>query len=722
MSDAIARDEYRPPYVAAAIAATLVLVLYVGTLGPSTAMWDTSEYIAAAYILGMPHPPGNPFFVLLGRVWSMLPVAPEVAARINLLSATCSAVSAGLWFLVTERVVRDWLSQRALRLIVASLAALIGATAFTVWAQSVVNEKVYTVSLVGLALIAWLMLRWLDSPDGPRADRTLVLVAYLLGLGYANHMAGMLAAPAVGLAVLMRRPATLRRWRLLLACAGAMLLGVTPFVMQPIRAAHHPALNTGEVTGCRDRIAVDCTLSRTTLERFQYNAGRGQYGKPSLLERQAPFTAQVGMWWLYFKWQWLRDPAGTRQGAQLVFAWIMLCLAALGAVRHWRTDRRSFAFMATLVFTTTILLVWYMNFRLGWTQALQLGVDPTLETTEVRDRDYFFLWGFSLLSVWIAVGLSTMWATLASWASRGRGEPAPRAAWLATVPILALAFVPLVANWNAASRRGDTFTRDWAHDLLNTVEPYGILITQGDNDTFPLWYAQEVEGIRRDVTVAVASYLRSDWYIRSLLRRPVVPYDTAAGPALFRARTWPEPTRPLLALTTEELDSIPEAMMLEQPQRFVHGEIDTVVPAGLLLRDQVLVLRFIRDAFPERALYFTSGGYERSLGLAKWVTVEGVARRLRATVPVASPEMMEFGDSWFDVTRTRALWDDVYRGPQALFRLGQWVDRPSQSIPWQYAYAGSLLAEALAARGDSAQAKAVADTVQRIVRVAGLGE
>ncbi len=60
------------------------------------------------------------------------------------------------------------------------------------------NEKVYTVSLVGIAIISWLMIRWSDDPDGRKADRILVLVAYICGLGYANHMAGMLAAPAVG--------------------------------------------------------------------------------------------------------------------------------------------------------------------------------------------------------------------------------------------------------------------------------------------------------------------------------------------------------------------------------------------------------------------------------------------------------------------------------------------------------------------------------------------
>ena len=76
MASTVTADlDYRPSYLAAGIASVLVLLLYVVTLAPSTAMWDTSEYIAAAYILGSPHPPGNPFFVLIGRFFSLLPIA-----------------------------------------------------------------------------------------------------------------------------------------------------------------------------------------------------------------------------------------------------------------------------------------------------------------------------------------------------------------------------------------------------------------------------------------------------------------------------------------------------------------------------------------------------------------------------------------------------------------------------------------------------------------------
>jgi len=103
--------DYRPSYLAATVAGAMVLLLYLVTLAPTTAMWDTSEYIASAFVLGNPHPPGNPLFVLIGRVFAVLPIpATSVAQRINILAAVTSAISAGMWFLVTERVLVGWLT------------------------------------------------------------------------------------------------------------------------------------------------------------------------------------------------------------------------------------------------------------------------------------------------------------------------------------------------------------------------------------------------------------------------------------------------------------------------------------------------------------------------------------------------------------------------------------------------------------------------------------
>jgi len=724
------RESPRPSYLAAGIASLGVFALYVATLAPSTAMWDASEYIAAAHVLGIPHPPGNPFFILLGRVFGILPIGANVAARINVLAALCSALAAGMWFLIAERAASGFLRDRWQRITVGAAAAIIGATAFTVWNQSVVNEKVYTVSLAFFAIVSWLTVRWCDDPHARGADRILILIAYLIGLGYANHPAGFLVAPAVATAVLARDARVLLRWRLLLVCLAALVLGWTPFAVQPIRAAHFPALNMGEPTGCTDGIGVACTFSATTAERLEANISREQYGKPSLTLRQASFGAQLEMWWLYFTWQWHRDAYGERPELRIALALTFLALGLAGGWAHWRHDRRSFWFFGPLVATVTVLLVFYMNFRYGFSQA------PKLEGTvlrEVRDRDYFYLWSFSAWSVWAALGLASVWR----WSAEGiaklsavRRDPAgsaplspDRRSWLLAAPVLAIVFVPLVGNWSQASRAGETATRDWAHDLLNSVEPYGILITAGDNDTFPLWYAQEVEGIRKDVTVAVTSLLNLDWYVRQLVRRPVHAYDAAAGPAVYRDRDWPKPTAPALRMTLEQVDGIPEYIVLRGRVRFSHEGIVADIdprrqPQGILERADLVVLQLIKDNVDERPIYISrsAGGYGERLGLGEYLVTQGLARKVVAHRPdAAGRDTTRLGfDGWIDIPRTRALWDEVYQAPESLIAQDGWVDRASVSIPAVYVSTGVLLAEALTRRGELEAGQRALDTALRI--------
>jgi hypothetical protein len=732
-----ARDDldYRPSYRAAAIVSALVFLLYLVTLAPSTAMWDTSEYIAAAYTFGIPHPPGNPFFVLIGRFFAILPIAPNVAMRINILAALCSAGAAGMWFLITERVLVGWLPERWQRIVGGSLAALIGATAFTVWSQSVVNEKVYTVSLFGLALVSWLIVRWCDEPDGPKADRLLLLIAYVSGLGYANHMAGFLALPAVAAAVIIRRPKTLLRWKFLLAATGALLLGMTPFLTQPLRAAHFPAINEGEPTGCATSIGVGCTFSKATYDRFMYNFNRGQYGKPALSQRQAPFEAQVGMWWLYFRWQWLRDPFDSHPALQKMLATLFLLLGGLGGYVHWKRDRRSFSYFGPLMLMVTLALIYYMNFKYGSSQS------PELEDTvarEVRDRDYFYLWSFSAWSVWAALGLVFVWETVAELLGSEKIQVGsetlqlPRnRSWFLASPVLAIALVPLFGNWQAASRAGQTDTSDFASDMLNSVEPYGILITAGDNDTFPLWYAQEVEGIRRDVIVACLSLLNTDWYTRQLLRRPVYEYDSLRGPAIYRGRQWKKPTGPLLKLTMEQADLVPPVVELREPQIFRKEGTDitlTIQPRSFgdfsgLERADLFVLYMIRDAYPERPFFFgrTTGGYSEELGFGPYTVTTGLTRKLLPHVPKPGGGIISVpGEGWFDVETTRTLWETVFKGPASIAKRELWVDRPSASIPYLYVRTGLVLSFALAQTGRVDEAARVRAQAERIARATQL--
>ena len=717
------QNGYKPSYIPAAIAAALVFILYLLTLAPSVAMWDTGEYMAAAKVLGLPHPPGNPFFMLLGHAFAMLPLPVSYGARINILAALASACSAGFWFLITERIVARWIVERWQRLVVAGLATLIGATAFTVWNQSVVNEKVYTVSLLFFTIVSWLMIEWMENPDSPTADRLLILVAFLLGLGYSNHPAGFLPLPAAGIAILAVRWRTLLRWKLVLAALAALVLGLTPFIYEPVRAAYFPGINEGAPTACETKLEASCTFTKLTKDRLMSNINREQYGKK--LERGADYPAQVGMWWLYFKWQWLRDSHQTMQSLQFIVAFVFLALGLLGGYVHWQRDRRTFWYFGPLMFTMTLALIYYLNFKYGWSQ------DPGLQDVarEVRDRDYFYIWSFSAWGVWASIGLSFLWEQLAhviggeQHPEEREGEKKqvgatnwpPRRSFILASPILLIALIPLFANWRFASRAGHHFTQEWARDYLNSLEPYAIVITNGDNDTFPLWYAQEVEGVRRDVTVAVTTYLDTDWFVRQMIRRPIADYDAAKGPAIYRNQQWKKPAGPPLKMTFAEADAIPEYIQINQPQIFRQGNITLNIQPGYLVRDQLVLLRLIKDAFPERPIYVSTGGGQ-GLGLEPYLLSQGFVQKLVDHPLTDSPATPRISGLFLDVDRTKALWNDVYRAPQSLIKEGDWIDRASIGIPYTYAFTGAILAEALQGKADEKSINAIKDRVRAIVK------
>jgi hypothetical protein len=294
--------------------------------------------------------------------------------------------------------------------------------------------------------------------------------------------------------------------------------------------------------------------------------------------------------------------------------------------------------------------------------------------------------------------------------------------------VLALALIPLFTNWTTASRAGQTDTADFAKDLLNSVEPYGVLITVGDNDTFPLWYAQEVEGVRRDVVVANTSLLNTDWYTRQLVRRPVFTYDAAAGPSIYRGKSWPKPSGSPIKMTLDQADSVPAYIQLDQPMTFQGGPIKATIDPqrlsipGVLQRADIFVLRMIADSFGERPIYFsrTSAGYGNELGLGGYLLTQGLATKV--FIPPASPgkdTLLVAGAGWVDVHRTKVLWDSVFTAQKSIAARHDWVDRPSVGIPYLYVATGLMLSEVLEATGDSvgsarvlAQSKQVARAVQ----------
>jgi hypothetical protein len=213
-----------------------------------------------------------------------------------------------------------------------------------------------------------------------------------------------------------------------------------------------------------------------------------------------------------------------------------------------------------------------------------------------------------------------------------------------------------------------------------------------------------------------------DWFARQLIRRPVFEYDAAKGPAIYRDKQWKKPSGPPLDMTLEQADAIPPFLPLREAMRFEHGELSITLGPGYLTRDQLVVLHMIKGAYPDRPIYFTASAYPQAMGLGPYLLTQGLVQKLMPAPISVGPDVLPLSSGFVDLPRTRALWEQVYRGPRALIREDGWVDRASAGLALNYAAIGDMLARVLAARGESGAVQKIIATVDSLDRAARLRE
>ena len=148
----------------------LSFLVYYDTMAPSVSYWDCGEFIAVSYTLGVPHPPGSPLFLLLGRIASLLPFSEDIAFRVNLLSPLSSAFAVFFLYLIIVQVVKHWRGKinTNREALIAFGAGIVGSLTFAFtdshWFNAV-EAEVYAFSTFFTAIVVWLILKWSEKAD-----------------------------------------------------------------------------------------------------------------------------------------------------------------------------------------------------------------------------------------------------------------------------------------------------------------------------------------------------------------------------------------------------------------------------------------------------------------------------------------------------------------------------------------------------------------------------
>jgi hypothetical protein len=692
--------------------------LYLGTMAPTVSFWDCGELVGASSILGNPHPPGNPLFTTLARIFMIVAPLKEVAARVNIISVLTSALTVMMVFFFTLKflgIIFQGKLSRFASYCSAIIASALVACSDTFW-FSAVEAEVYGTSMFLVMCISWLSLHWYENRGTNKAKRALVLITYLGFLGMGVHPFSFITIPAVGLFLLFAdknirtdipliitgvallsvvydigdfiwyaaimfgvalvmqlispNPEWKSKWRFSMILSLVALLGFSSYAYVPIRSSVNPNIDENE--------PVKWDAFKEYLERKQYGSEsmlRRALHRRGKLQHQVLVHPHMGyggyMLSQYFPWKVgetrgdENEPVirhiGSKElrfetlwktiGPNPRLQWILFVLFQApflyGGYLAYKRNPQVGGYLLILYFATSFGLIFYMNFADGsnyelrdWDYWKQQGFAPNAKPDpvhlEVRDRDYFFTPGFMFMGILFGVASAFLLDKLA----KGRRESGGLVKGVG-VALAALAIaVPTFSNIKEHDRKGDYVPWDYAYNLLNSCRPNSVLFTNGDNDTFPLWFIQEVEHVRQDVRVVNLSLVNTNWYVHQLKTHEpklVIGFTDDEINAL-EPKGWP-------AVKDNKRLPIPIAL----PGSSIKYDLD---PMPYLKVQDIMVLQVVLNNYPKRPIHFAvTVSDDNMMGLDKYLIMEGMVYTL----------VEEKKNKEIDAKATAHMVDDIYK-------------------------------------------------------------
>ncbi len=472
----------------------IAFFLYWRTLAPTIYWGDGIEFCATTKVLGVAHPTGYPLLVLLGKVFSLIPLG-TFAYRLNLMCATLCALGVMLFYFLLIRVFSIFptfcFSSSTYRATIASAGAL--GLAFTkgIWFQATTMEA-YALNFVFLISLLFVFTCYVLE----RKPSLLYLLFFLFGLGIANHLLILTTFPAliVALIIAMRSPMAqaasstttpAQRHRRLPQALGMMsialmllLLGASAYIYLPIRAKAKPPLNWG---------------NPENLKNFLWVINGGEFKKFRLLQEKpgTPFTLSTYREFVedqtirYAKWmidQWITVQAYMRK---LRYGLLIIMSALVGV-----------GFLCGLCVHLLLYLVFVLvigaNFLIIFTYNI-----PDISTYFPATAPLLMLFGLSGIVFLQSLAEKKIWNRKINYLHL----------CYFLLPILAI-----YSNFQSADKSQYTLPEDYARSVLSALAPGALILTAGDNDIYPLWYLQQVEHEREDVVVVGSNFIFSEWY------------------------------------------------------------------------------------------------------------------------------------------------------------------------------------------------------------------